>query len=378
MIINRYFTFIDNDRLVEHESSGYTLLRDFDAEPGAYWYAEFKMSLAKLDEAIPPEILRSITHGNMGLLLCNSHEAFHETISEIYEHAVIRLGIPEQKIILISESADIFDEVAIVAAKLSKLQITVKWARMFERSVKLDKEHLNQTGPSVQTLHDKPYDKKFLYFNRRWRIHRPALVALLCAKKLLNKGLVSLAPCDDNMTWERSWPRIMHQHQHNGTILQYMVMNREAILSLPPMYLDSNELMTNLPNLTTTTDHLYANTYFSIVSETNYYDFQPGRFLSEKTFKPIAQKHPLIMVSVPKTLEIMRSIGYKTFSPWINESYDNEPDSSARLVMIAEEIERLSNLSAEQLTEFLNGVRPICEHNYQVLMSKETWLTDLN
>ena len=378
MILNRYFNYIDHDRIVEHESTAYYLLRDFDKEPGAYWYLEFKLSLAKLHEAIPPDVLRAIINGNIGLMLCNSHEAFHEVISEIYEHAINRLGIHEQKIVLLTESADIFDEVEIVAARLNKLQITVKWARMFERSVAIDKEFLERCGNKIQTLVDKPYTKKFINFNRRWRFHRPTLVALLHARNLLEKGYVSLAPCDDNMTWERVWGHIMHLHQYNGSILQSLVTNKDRIMSLPPLYLDSSELMTNLPNLTDTTDSMYENTYFSVVAETNYYDHQPGRFLSEKTFKPIGQRHPFIIVSVPNMLPLLRGIGYKTFSPFINETYDTETDSSTRMLLLIEEIERLSNLTPDELTEFLDGVRPICEHNYQVLKSKTSWITDLN
>jgi hypothetical protein len=83
-------------------------------------------------------------------------------------------------------------------------------------------------------------------------------------------------------------------------------------------------------------------------------------------------------VSVPRTLELLRELGYETFSPWIDESYDLETDDNQRLLMVAREIQRLSNLTSEELTTYLNGVRDICEHNLSVLLSKKTFMDNLN
>jgi len=119
------------------------------------------------------------------------------------------------------------------------------------------------------------------------------------------------------------------------------------------------------------------NTYFSVVNETNFYTTgkrffnQTGRLLSEKTFKPIACKHPFIIVSVPNFLDKVRELGYKTFSPYINEFYDTIIDDNERLHAIILEIERLCNLNDAQLQDFLNGVREIVEYNQTVLLNKK-------
>jgi hypothetical protein len=104
-----------------------------------------------------------------------------------------------------------------------------------------------------------------------------------------------------------------------------------------------------------------------------------GRFLSEKTFKPVAMKHPFIVASTPHFLDKFREIGYKSFSPWINEDYDLEHDDAVRMMKIVKEIERLVNLSPEELEEFLVAMREICQHNYALLMSKtnKDFITDL-
>jgi len=88
-------------------------------------------------------------------------------------------------------------------------------------------------------------------------------------------------------------------------------------------------------------------------------------------------KHPFILASVPKSLEILKSMGYKTFSPFINEDYDNELDDGKRMLMIVSEIERLCNLDVQELEKFILFAREICTHNYNVLMSKNKFITVL-
>ena len=85
-------------------------------------------------------------------------------------------------------------------------------------------------------------------------------------------------------------------------------------------------------------------------------------------------KHPFILVSIPKSLEVLRELGYKTFSPWINESYDLEEDDNTRMLMLVDEIERLTNLSSQELEEFLIAMKEICLYNYNILRDKKEFV----
>ena len=149
---------------------------------------------------------------------------------------------------------------------------------------------------------------------------------------------------------------------------------------MKPLYLDTDELHINRAVSTSQTNKYYENTYFSVVTETTYFTnewYYPARFLSEKIFKPMAMKHPFILASVPKSLEILKSMGYKTFSPFINEDYDNELDDGKRMLMIVSEIERLCNFDMQELEKFILFARGICTHNYNVLMNKNRFITAL-
>ena len=130
---------------------------------------------------------------------------------------------------------------------------------------------------------------------------------------------------------------------------------------------------------------LYQNTYFSLITETAAYQRYSddgftgaGRILSEKTFKAIINCHPFILVAMPGVLGLLQSLGYKTFSPWINEDYDTEANDATRTLMIIEEVKKLCNLSTTELTEFLAFAKPIVEYNYQLLLEKTNWLYPLN
>jgi hypothetical protein len=62
---------------------------------------------------------------------------------------------------------------------------------------------------------------------------------------------------------------------------------------------------------------------------------------SEKSLKPFAYKHPMIIWGPPMTLSWLRSWGFETFDNCIDESYDLEFNNNKRLSMIIREIERL-------------------------------------
>jgi len=123
----------------------------------------------------------------------------------------------------------------------------------------------------------------------------------------------------------------------------------------------------------------FDNSYFSVVTETLFYnldyrkpddlymnvvDTYPGVFFSEKIYKCLALRHPFVLVSTPGSLKELRKRGYKTFSPYINESYDDITDDDTRLNTIANEINRLCKLSLEELVQITCNIKEIVDHNF--------------
>ena len=96
--------------------------------------------------------------------------------------------------------------------------------------------------------------------------------------------------------------------------------------------------------------------------------------ISEKTYKPIIFKHPFIVASTPLHLQYLRNLGYKTFSPYIDESYDLEFNDAKRLLLICKEINRLSNLSEDELIEFRTNLLEIVDYNFNLLYSRTNFI----
>ena len=301
-------------------------------------------------------------------------EPFLMAIDSIYEHIVVKHNIPSSQIIFQSNmrDADIYNQRA--AKRYIQEPINIFWFSALEYWA------IDYQVQNTNTLAIKPYNKKFLNLNRRWRSHRPLLVLLLYHKKLLDQGFVSFGPAGEGYnTWEEIWNGLRVGVFDNREMFD-IVNNNESIKSMPPLYLDTDELHINRAELTSTTDRYYEDSYFSVVSETIFYHregAQNSRFITEKTFKALVMNHPFILVSIHKSLEVLKELGYKTFSPWINESYDQEMDDNKRMMMIVDEIERLCNLSQYDLEKFLVATKEICSYNYNVIRNKKKFIYKL-
>lgn len=107
----------------------------------------------------------------------------------------------------------------------------------------------------------------------------------------------------------------------------------------------------------------FAQTRCSIVLETVY---DQRIHLTEKTLRPLACGHPFMILNGPGALETIRSYGFKTFQPYINESYDNEKDPGKRMNMVLAEMRRINN-SSEKYQKFIwNGCAEIAAYNKQL------------
>ena len=52
-------------------------------------------------------------------------------------------------------------------------------------------------------------------------------------------------------------------------------------------------------------------------------------FISEKSFKPLAHKHPFLIYGSLGTLQYLRDLGFETFDHVIDESYDRVPNATS-------------------------------------------------
>ena len=112
----------------------------------------------------------------------------------------------------------------------------------------------------------------------------------------------------------------------------------------------------------------YTQTNCSIVLETVYDD---RIHLTEKTLRPIACGHPFMILSGPGTLAYLRKMGFNTFSPLIDESYDLETDPAKRMQMVLEEMHRINNLSERYQQYIWKECQAITTYNKNYFFSKK-------
>ena len=358
----------NNPQLIRIESSVATLSpnsRKYD-----YFYIQFSNDTSfkhfPISKIVPPDILEKIKEQKVYLLLDNGLEYFLSTVESIYNDIIIKEGIPPTQIIFLSAVPTMIETVKATAKKYNKEEIILEWFSLFEHTGQ--DAILKRNNMPVLEKKKKYGKKKFLNLNRRWRIHRPLMTILLHNFNLLESGYISMARSDDGMDWNRAIHRLKHMYSDDKTILKIINDNQEKIKSLPEMYLDTKDLVTNRAIHEESINEYYKETYFSLISETTYHENIP--FFSEKVFKAMAMGHPFLLVTAPRSLQYLKKLGYKTFHPLIDETYDTIDDPGKRMMAIVKEVERLCKLDKAQLKEWLAKIRPIANDNYTRLKNK--------
>jgi hypothetical protein len=223
-------------------------------------------------------------------------------------------------------------------------------------------------------------NKKFLCYNRVERQHRVDLLIHMMQRDLIKDSYYSF-----DFTTNDSI-RMLRLYNHND---KYdLLLNN---LDMLPLVINRSPTVNNPVEVLPEDYDYFETSYVSIVTETLFHDvFKygsknlhipnsiPGVFPSEKIFKPIKMRHPFILLSTPHFLKTLRDIGYKTFHPYIDESYDSIIDDNDRMLAIVNEITRLSKFTDEQWIEFTHNVQEIVEHNANVLKTKQDFTVTKN
>lgn len=105
-----------------------------------------------------------------------------------------------------------------------------------------------------------------------------------------------------------------------------------------------------------------------LVTETVFYDSK--LHLTEKIFKPIVTKRPFILIAAPGNLKYLKKYGFKTFSNWIDESYDTIENNDDRIKKIISELKKLCKLSPSQLKQMHLEMQGILNYNYNHFYGK--------
>ena len=107
----------------------------------------------------------------------------------------------------------------------------------------------------------------------------------------------------------------------------------------------------------------YKKTFVSLVTET--LATNDKLFFSEKTYKPIVAQQPFIIMGNPNSLKYLKSIGFKTFDRWWDESYDEETNFKIRFEKILNVVRKICSMSYNELYTIRKEIDSVCIHNYK-------------
>jgi hypothetical protein len=212
--------------------------------------------------------------------------------------------------------------------------------------------------------------KKFLMLNRRMRPHRLYSVLMFNHLNIIDDVFVSY---DLNSMEIFDLDERMYKSYHIGEKIPFNIMETEyqKLKKTKPVNVLDFDNLQEVWGFNFEDKRIYLQSYIHITSETNF--FENGGYFSEKTWKPIGHLQPFIFMGPAYGLREIKKFGFRTFSPFINESYDDERNDKIRFKMIIDEIERLSKLSLKEIHNWYHSIfQDVLVYNQELFLKYES------
>ena len=316
-------------------------------------------------DTIPSTILEHLRSGKVKLLVNNNHDPIqHPNTLSIIEKDLESVGIDGSNIVFVSgnkyskeEYAQYYpnSKIKTINSELALLQYAMELdAYPFTRDLGYVSDRMREEDLDPQKIRSK----KFLCFNRSVnRPHRFAMAYLALKYDLLKDGYFSFL----NNTSGRDVLEFLKE------VLDYDDLGEMVpkIESLIPLQLDTFHLTPEGRESFFSSNakkDFFIDSYIHIISET-VFDKWEDPYLSEKTFRPLTNMQPFIYVGGANSIKKLKDLGFKTFHPFIDESYDSETDPKKRFAMIEKEIKKFAEMPIEQIHEWYYSITDILIHN---------------
>lgn len=195
-------------------------------------------------------------------------------------------------------------------------------------------------SPANRSINNK--NKKFISLNRKPRPLRLEFVKSLYENDLDKHFLLS-HPAFEN-----------YQEKILDLSLDLFYLDNEKIKNISLN--DINNAIAEDDYFININSDLFNKSFFNAVTE-SIVSYRDKVYITEKTFKPIYYKTPFIVFGQYQILNSLRQMGYMTYHPYIDETYDNEENDLNRLELIIKEIKRICDLPEK---DFLNLYHQCC------------------
>jgi hypothetical protein len=316
--------------------------------------------------------LRDLQSGKAYLLLDQSHEGYHvDWLYDWFHYNCRDFNISPKQIIYVTGNLDAvrqYTEWADNKGTVSRMCIVPH--PHFENAVfttDINRSKIFKLSKLPNFSDQLKYKKKNLenikLFNalqKRSRAHRMWLFKDLYKNDLLDNSISSM----NDFPWNRTY--------YMGKTMETTDYDEisKVLPLLPPHVGSSNQELLDFSNDDSGKYQMEFNTqitldtWFTVISEASF--GEDTCFISEKTFKLICVHHPFIIYGNKNSLHYLREMGYKTFSPFINENYDSL-ECWERLDAIINSIKEIKAIPQNKMLDWYKGMGDILEHNYEVM-----------
>jgi hypothetical protein len=316
-----------------------------------------------ISDTISPKVLNNLRSGKVKLVINYIHDPVTDEEDIVRFDALLQsIGIDGRHVIIVAgnEFAVSGSSIRVVGGPLLFPREDAERITSRPRPGRLG--YMNDYVKQHDLDADKIRPHKFICFNRQLgnRTHRITLAYLALKYNLLNHNVFSFL---EKISDEEVFNSINTWKSYYKDVAITEVARK--IAQILPCEIDTHALTpSEKTNFSTHNNkkEFYLNTYIHIVSETRFHDGD-SPFMSEKTYRPIANFQPFLYVGNYHSLRHLQDLGFKTFHPYINEDYDSEQDPEKRMAMIEQELKKLNDLTIEQIHELYYNVKDILVYN---------------
>jgi len=219
-------------------------------------------------------------------------------------------------------------------------------------------KYLHADGGYVTQVNTDIRSKKFTCLNRVDKPFRRLFAATLVEHGLVDDAYFSYTDRKYRVEYETRGSDVGNWDTWDHTVLERFT---------PPYRCDDlQDYEHNSHKLIDT--RFFQDAYFNVVVETHINNL----FLTEKTFKPILNLQPFVIVGAPRSLRLLRELGYKTFGDYIDESYDLEDNAEQRLKLCLNAIEQIAYMSHAEHQEMQRAMADVLLYNQQHFLSDKS------
>ena len=328
---------------------------------------------------LPHDLLEYVRSGKAKIFFSQHAEGFINSFKEMqwFDDFATHFKLPKGGVIVSSANANINDLKTAFEKSHGKVGYVTVYDSTFENRPwfwQIDKitpeersQHYHQMHKTLAVRRQGTYSHHLLCMNRRLSEVRAIVFYYIASDSfLLEKAKISLGN-----------PYQLERQDLNEMIYEVEELSfKDQIIDfikdfdLEKGYILDAEDLNSFNHAQTINFSLHNSTWVSVVLE-SYQLLDTEIFFSEKTFRPIYVLQPFVILGNPGSLKKLKEMGYKTFSNWWDESYDENVPLGIRLERLKNTIYQIAAYGKEGFQELHFEMENVLLHNFNNLMSLE-------